>query len=327
MTPGTTAATGSSDPRRRTWPSSSARQRRRRSASDYDDSISVASVTLGNNDTLEISDSATLSTTGNFTNSGILQLDTGGQLQVGGTETETAAATIDEQIDGPPASNYFGVLAVTGQTMLGGTFNLALLDEFTPVVGQNFPVITFGSVSGNFATVTGTEWGGGLRLQRNTSSHQSQPDRPADTPLVHRRHAAHRWRGLPVFVSVPGQRHRTPDVHGHGAAGLGRLSTSGLLTGTPPTVGTFNFTVIASNGVEPDATQNITLLVQVEPLVFTADAPPVAIGGSSISYQFQANVPGPSPTRPRGCPAGPRSTRPPAYSRGRRRRTGRITSL
>ena len=75
-----------------------------------------------------------------------------------------------------------------------------------------------------------------------------------------------------------------------------QLSTSGLLTGTPPAVGTTNNIVVtASNGINPNATVTISLAAQLLPPVFTADSPPVAIGGSPYSYQFQAtgtgNVP------------------------------------
>ena len=44
--------------------------------------------------------------------------------------------------------------------------------------------------------------------------------------------------------------------------GLALDSPSGLLTGTPDTVGTYNFTVTASNGIDPDATQDATIVVQ-----------------------------------------------------------------
>lgn len=44
-------------------------------------------------------------------------------------------------------------------------------------------------------------------------------------------------------------------------------SVSGVLSGTPTSTGTFTFTVTASNGVAPDATQNVTLVIGTEPVV------------------------------------------------------------
>src|SRR5208282_5770303 len=64
--------------------------------------------------------------------------------------------------------------------------------------------------------------------------------------------------------------------------------STGVLSGTPDVSGTFNFSVTASNGTAPDATANVSLIAQYEPPVFTADTPPVAVGGSPYSYQFQA---------------------------------------
>jgi hypothetical protein len=47
------------------------------------------------------------------------------------------------------------------------------------------------------------------------------------------------------------------------------LSSSGLLSGTPTANGVFNFTITASNGASPDATQSFTLTVNLAPTAAT----------------------------------------------------------
>ena len=71
--------------------------------------------------------------------------------------------------------------------------------------------------------------------------------------------------------------------------------SAGILSGTPPAPGTFDFTVSVSNGTAPDATADVSLLAQYEPPTFTADTPQVAAADSFFSYQFQAVDTGTAP--------------------------------
>ena len=188
---------------------------------DYYDNISVNSFTLGNSDTLLINQAAALSTTGNFTNSGSLTLDAGGHLSVGGKESETSSATINDQIGDTPASGSFSVLAVTGTVTLAGTFNLALVNGFTPSIGQDFPVITFASAGGGqFSTVTGLAGAGSSfteTLKAKSLDLIVQPTPPTFTA----RFALGSRCWFCVFVSVPGQRHGAHHLFRNGSTRLG----------------------------------------------------------------------------------------------------------
>ena len=80
----------------------------------------------------------------------------GSTLAVNGNFSETSGEEIfNEQVGGTPASSQFGKTNITGSATLDGTFNLALVGGFTPSGGQSFSVMTFGSESGTFSTVTG----------------------------------------------------------------------------------------------------------------------------------------------------------------------------
>ncbi|HUP69312.1 MAG TPA: Ig domain-containing protein [Acidimicrobiales bacterium] len=80
-------------------------------------------------------------------------------------------------------------------------------------------------------------------------------------------------------------------------AGLGLNSASGVLSGTPTTAGTTNFTVTASNGVAPAATSNDSIAVAPAdtPPAFTAHTPPAGTVAAAYTYTYTATGQ-PSPT-------------------------------
>jgi hypothetical protein len=75
--------------------------------------------------------------------------------------------------------------------------------------------------------------------------------------------------------------------------GLSLLST-GVLSGIPTTIGSFTFTVIASNGTLPNATQNVSVVINASPTI-TSAAPPAGQVNSAYSHSFTATgVPTPT---------------------------------
>jgi uncharacterized repeat protein (TIGR01451 family) len=80
--------------------------------------------------------------------------------------------------------------------------------------------------------------------------------------------------------------------------GISLNSATGELSGTPTSAGVFSFTVQASNGIDPAATQAVTVTVSqaTAPPAFTASDPPsTATVGDSYSYVFGASG-NPAPT-------------------------------
>jgi len=82
-------------------------------------------------------------------------LTTTGELQITGGYTQTAMGALDANITGAK-SGQFNVLNVTGTATLGGTLNIKLLNNFVPLVGATFEILSARQVSGVFATVNGT---------------------------------------------------------------------------------------------------------------------------------------------------------------------------
>jgi PEP-CTERM motif len=72
-------------------------------------------------------------------------------LNITGNYTQTSGGTLDIDL---ASTSSFDVLAITGSATLAGNVNIALLGGFTPVSGDEFTIITFGSLNGNLSGLT-----------------------------------------------------------------------------------------------------------------------------------------------------------------------------
>ncbi|HTP06743.1 MAG TPA: RHS repeat-associated core domain-containing protein, partial [Anaerolineae bacterium] len=76
-----------------------------------------------------------------------------GALTIVGSYQQGPAGTLHIQLGGTVPAINFDVLNVTNLATLSGTLDVALLNGFTPTRAASFPILTFGSRSGQFATV------------------------------------------------------------------------------------------------------------------------------------------------------------------------------
>ena len=76
--------------------------------------------------------------------------------------------------------------------------------------------------------------------------------------------------------------------------GLDLDIATGVLSGVPTTAGSYRFTIQASNGVRPDATQDVTLVVAKAPLTIMVDPinRPYGRGNPSLTYSASGYVNG-----------------------------------
>ena len=79
------------------------------------------------------------------------------------TQTGSGKLTIELAGATTPGTDYDQV-QVSGLATLGGTLELKELNGFQPTAGQVFDILTYGSRSGSFATVTGNYAGNGIGL-------------------------------------------------------------------------------------------------------------------------------------------------------------------
>jgi hypothetical protein len=221
-------------------------------------SANFSAINLAAGSTLNLSSSAvSVASTGNLT------IGAGSVLNVAGNLAFTAASAIDEQISGTPASGQFGSVIVGGTVTLAGSFNLDLLGAFASSVGQDFPVITFATATGAFSTVTGlTEPGSAFIEELNTHSMDlvGAPPPPAftaDTPPTGVANSLYSYQFQASAAGAP-----TITFSATGLPSWAELnSATGLLSGTPTIIGTYDFSVTASDGTLPNTTVNVSLLV------------------------------------------------------------------
>jgi hypothetical protein len=77
-----------------------------------------------------------------------------GLLAITGTYTQLATGTMKVSIGGTTLGTQFSQLQVSGAASLGGTLSAALVNGFTPTVGQTFTVLTASGVTGTFTNST-----------------------------------------------------------------------------------------------------------------------------------------------------------------------------
>jgi len=109
--------------------------------------------------------------TGNVNNSGGT-LSPGlspGQLNETGAYTQGASGAFKTEIGGLTVGTQYDRAAISGAATLAGALNIILINGYEPNIGDMFTVMTFGSRSGDFTTVTGASIPNGKLFQKNIS--------------------------------------------------------------------------------------------------------------------------------------------------------------
>ena len=86
---------------------------------------------------------------------------TPGTLNISGTYTQTSTGSLDNELGGLVPGSGHDQINITGAAALSGDLNVALIGGFTPVVGDSFVIMTYGSVTGNFSNTnlpSGFNW-------------------------------------------------------------------------------------------------------------------------------------------------------------------------
>ena len=102
----------------------------------------------------------------NLTNSGTVSPgNSPGTITVNGDYTQEASGTLAIEIGSTTPGTEHDQLVVTGAATLGGTLTVTLINDFSPELGDSFTIMTYGSVSSAFASVSlpsldpGLKWG------------------------------------------------------------------------------------------------------------------------------------------------------------------------
>ncbi len=85
-----------------------------------------------------------------------------GTINVTGTYTQTTSGLLSIELGGSPACGDFDQLNVGGRATLAGTLRIELIDGCQPILGQNFPIMSYASLTGVFDGVEGVCAGAGI---------------------------------------------------------------------------------------------------------------------------------------------------------------------
>lgn len=108
------------------------------------------------------------STLTSLTNSGTVSFETSDlALTDSGTFTQTSEGTLRVLLG---SDTNYNQIAVSGSATIAGTLKVDLVDDYTPVVGQTFTILTRGSGSGAFTTQTTEDTGLTYTVTYNATS-------------------------------------------------------------------------------------------------------------------------------------------------------------
>jgi hypothetical protein len=87
-----------------------------------------------------------------------------GQLHIAGDYVQTGAEALNVAIGRLGGNDSGGSLVATGQAQLAGVLDVSLVEGYVPVIGDSFPILTYDSRVGQFATINGLDLGDGKIL-------------------------------------------------------------------------------------------------------------------------------------------------------------------
>jgi hypothetical protein len=85
-----------------------------------------------------------------------------GTISVDGAFTQSSTGTLEIELGGTTPGTEFDQLVISGLATLDGTLEVLLIDNFTPILGDSFTLMTYASQSGSFSTINLPELTSGL---------------------------------------------------------------------------------------------------------------------------------------------------------------------
>ena len=123
-----------------------------------------------------------------FSNTGMISPGTSaGALNITGDLPQDTSSVINIELGGTVAGSSYDQLNVSGQAILDGTLNISLIDNFIPVIGDTFDILTFNSKSDTFMTVNGLFTGTGILfdlISNSTSMKLVTTGAPNHPPII-----------------------------------------------------------------------------------------------------------------------------------------------
>ena len=110
-----------------------------------------------NSGTFHLAEGADYATAGNLTNTGTLMAGSAtstdvSTLTVNGDLLLGASSVVEIGVGGTPADNRYGMINVTGAATLDGAFQAQQLNDYVPVPGHSYQVMSYTSMTGAFSS-------------------------------------------------------------------------------------------------------------------------------------------------------------------------------
>ncbi|WP_170285579.1 NHL repeat-containing protein [Microbacterium rhizomatis] len=232
-----------------------------------------------------------------------LALSKSGVLSGTPTTTGTFTFTITATNGVNPDATLPVTMDVNSAPTLTGTPPAAINDaDYTyPFTTTGFPAPTVSVTSGALPAgltlstdgiLSGTPTETGTFDFTLTATNGIDPD--ATLPVTMDVNSAPTLTGTPPAAMIDADYTYDFDVTGYPASTVSvtsgtlppglTLSTDGILSGTPTETGTFDFTLTATNGIDPDAT--LPASIDVDSLPTLTGTPPAAVDGVAYTYPF-----------------------------------------
>lgn len=182
-----------------------------------------------------------------------------GVLTVNGNYTQESGGVLNIEIGGPAPGSGYDRIALSGKATIAGTLNLSLVNGYKPTVGQTFAIITSISESGNFSTINSS----GFTVRSDASANGivlTVTSVVPGAPVITSATSASGVQDHPFSYQITAT--ESPTSFGATALppGLSVNPASGVISGLPTTVGSYNPVISATNSTATgSATLNITI--------------------------------------------------------------------
>jgi hypothetical protein len=133
--------------------------------------LSQLSLPLYNTTSGDIRGVGSISLTYGFSNQGSVSPgDSLGTLNLTTDYPTVSTSELNIEIGGTEVDSLYDQLNINGQASLGGTLNITLVNDFVPVLGDTFVIMTYNSFTGEFSDINGLNTGSGVSFEVNVGS-------------------------------------------------------------------------------------------------------------------------------------------------------------
>jgi hypothetical protein len=170
-----------------------------------------------------------------------------GIFHVQGDYTQNSDGLLGIEIGGSNAGTGYDQLQVSGTATIAGTLQVRLMNGFTPTVGQTYRIVTAGSFSGGFSSITQPSQAGISVSNDGGGVTVTITSVVAGAPVISSATTVAAAQGQAFSYQITATNNPTSFGAMNLPDGLTVNQTSGLISGTPTKAGTYVVPMAANN--------------------------------------------------------------------------------